>query len=271
MLISNWQNRMPFPHSERVIYSRNPLEVVIAQIRFPPLLSIEAEVPARFQERIRHQYPLFSEPSPFGAGLQIPLDVMRLVRPAFNATRNYQFASENDQWTLTLSKESMALACNSYRQWEEFRSHFSPSTHALVEQYSPSFLTRIGLRYRNVIRRSALGLDGVPWSQLLEPRIAAELDSPISEDVEESNHQILVELSDIGGKVRIFHGIVKAADGEPCYVIDNDFFSEEKMEIRDAESKLDDFNRKSGSLFRWCIKDQLHESLGPRVMEPQHH
>ena len=259
---------MPFPHSERVIYTRNPLEVVIAQLRFPSILKIEAEVPARFQEKIRSRYPLFSEPSPLTRGLQLPPELMNLVGSTLNVTRTYQFAAEDGNWTLTLSKEQIALACYAYRQWEEFRSQFDEPFRFFLEEYSPAFFTRIGLRYRDVIHRSALGLDRVPWSELLEPRIAAELDSPISEEVEESSHQILVRLTDNGGKVRMFHGVSRVADDdEPRYVIDNDFFTEQKTEIKDATSKLDNFNRKSGSLFRWCIKERLHNALEPRVLE----
>ena len=56
---------MPIPHRDRVIYGRNPLQEVVCQIRFPRLLDIDAEVPARFQSAIAEDYPLLAVRSVF--------------------------------------------------------------------------------------------------------------------------------------------------------------------------------------------------------------
>ena len=61
---------MPFPEVERVIYARNPLDQVVCQLRFPPILKIDAEIPAGFQDRVREDYPNFSETS--GWQLEVP-------------------------------------------------------------------------------------------------------------------------------------------------------------------------------------------------------
>jgi uncharacterized protein (TIGR04255 family) len=86
----------------------------------------------------------------------------------------------------------------------EFQTPFHGPFKALVNEYSPSFVSRVGLRYRNVIRRSALGLKDVKWSELLRAEIAAELTSDLADLVVESNHQILMRL--LEGNVRILHG-----------------------------------------------------------------
>ena len=44
---------MPFPVTKRIIYKKNPLVEVICQLRFPPILSIDTEIPARFQGAIK--------------------------------------------------------------------------------------------------------------------------------------------------------------------------------------------------------------------------
>ncbi|HQU44113.1 MAG TPA: TIGR04255 family protein, partial [Pirellulales bacterium] len=73
---------MPLPEFPRVIYGKNPLEVVICQLRFPPILRIGAELPAEFQERIRKDYPEFRDrsaalgmPAQFAQSLPIELSV----------------------------------------------------------------------------------------------------------------------------------------------------------------------------------------------------
>ena len=60
---------MPFPETDRVIYAHNPLEQVICQFRFPPILRIDSELPAQFQDRIRHEFPSLIEKS----GLKLEL------------------------------------------------------------------------------------------------------------------------------------------------------------------------------------------------------
>ena len=54
----------PFPDSERVICSDNPLEMVICQFRFAAILKITAEPPAEFLDGLRKDYPLFREIPP---------------------------------------------------------------------------------------------------------------------------------------------------------------------------------------------------------------
>ena len=54
---------MVFPNFERVVYKKNPLEEVICQLRFPPILRIDSGNAADFQDVIRQDYPLYSEAS----------------------------------------------------------------------------------------------------------------------------------------------------------------------------------------------------------------
>src|SRR6266852_706318 len=47
----------PFPEFTRVIYQRNPLVEVVCQLRFSPILRIDTDPPAEFQDRIRSAFP----------------------------------------------------------------------------------------------------------------------------------------------------------------------------------------------------------------------
>ena len=51
----------PFPDAPRVMYERNPLVEVICQVRFPPVLRIEAQLPDAFQDRIRDVFPIYND------------------------------------------------------------------------------------------------------------------------------------------------------------------------------------------------------------------
>ena len=52
---------MPFPEVDRVIYTTNPLDREICQLRFPPILKIDTEIPSQFQDKLRSEYPNLSE------------------------------------------------------------------------------------------------------------------------------------------------------------------------------------------------------------------
>jgi uncharacterized protein (TIGR04255 family) len=258
--------RSPFPNSARVLYAKNPLIEVICQIRFPPVLRIDSEVPAHFQERIRAHFPLLTEEES-----QLPSELTpelaQLVRTAIlqqAPRKSWKFTSEDASWEVTLARDFFALSTKSYTRWEDFRSRFAMVLEALQTEYRPSFLTRIGLRYQNLIVRSNLGLTDISWSELLQPHIAAEYSSlDLSPAIRESGHRVLIELSQ-NGRVNLRHGTAhKQGEDELLYLIDNDFFTEDKTEVAHVLNRLDLFNGESGRLFRWCITERLHEAMEP--------
>src|SRR5579883_3208137 len=88
-----------FPLSPRVIYANAPLVQVIAQVRFPPILKIEGQPPAEFQDRIRrifpllekHANPLALQLSQFG---QLPLEIIQALGQQVSGIA-YVFLTEN--------------------------------------------------------------------------------------------------------------------------------------------------------------------------------
>src|SRR2546425_8627069 len=113
----------PFPDSPRVIYRKDPLVQVVCQLRFPPVLRIEAEPPAAFQDRIRKDYPLLrermEEPTLEGqAGL--PPAIERLIQATARAKKvlAYDFLSADEQWAVALTREFIAVTTTRYQRWE---------------------------------------------------------------------------------------------------------------------------------------------------------
>lgn len=267
---------MPFPDSRRVIYQKNPLEQVICQLRFPPILRIDAEPPARFQEAIRQEYPLFEEKFegsvdiPSEIAEQLPSEFLRLPGMGVRERRSYQFRTLDEQVTFSLTRDFVALATNSYTRWEEFQFNFRKPFEAFQQEYSPVLFTRVGLRYQDVIRRSQLGLEDTPWSELLQPYIAGVLAVP---DVKQSHvtstmQVVEMNLSHNYGKVTIRHGFATdTRTNEICYLIDNDFFAEKIKDSNDVIERLNQFNLRARRLFRWCITDRLHEAMEPQPID----
>jgi uncharacterized protein (TIGR04255 family) len=264
------QGMTPFPESPRVIYGKNPLEEVICQLKFPPILRIESEPPAGFQDAISDEYPILEDnPVP---QLNLPPALAKflsgeLMGPAAN--KQYQFASADAAWKVALNREFIAVSTTRYTRWEEFSSRLEKAVAALKTQYKlPTFIVRVGLRYRDTIKRSEFGDPNERWSRLLKPHILGELsDGRVEPSILQAARQTLISLGEHGEQVRLIHGLaVPAQGGEVCYSIDSDFFTEERMEVPNAVETLKIFNRHAGRLFRWCITEHLHHALGPDVI-----
>lgn len=257
------------PDVPRVLYQQNPLAQVICQLRFPSVLRVDAELPAGFQDKVREKLPVYREAEIDGLppGIQqMPDEVLNLLRLAAKK-KPRTFASLDGAWEVTLNKDALALATTSYQRWEEFRRHLDLAVNALHTEYSPALYTRIGLRYRNLIKRSELNLGEAAWGELLRHHLAGELvDTEVEASVESAARYTVFRLPQFGAKVGMRHGLV--LDGnEMCYGLDNDFYIESNTECGNAVDVLQFFSKQAHRLFRWCISDRLHDAMGPRPLE----
>lgn len=263
---------MPFPDVPRVIYEINPLDEVICQLRFPPVLKIDTEVPAGFQEEIREDYPFYESKSP----LRLPTGLPPNLSPTIVADlllggqRSHDFASQDRAWSLHLRRELLALTCRNYERWEIFREQLACPLEALQRQYSPPFFTRIDLRYRDVIRRSQLQLTETPWSELFQPWISSVLGRPeTKEHVQNVQTMFVLNLADEKYQAQVGYGLARDVQtNEIIFLIDADFYSEQQTEPSYVFDRLNTLNRYAGRFFRWCITDRLHDAMRPRPVPP---
>ena len=254
----------PFPDSPRVVYRKNPLELVICQLRFPAILRIGSEPPAAFQEAIRAEYPLFREVASINVPSDVPPEVATLVRNlGAGAPGTYDFLSADEQWSVGLTRDFVALTSRSYTRWEEFRARLKSVIDVVVDEYSPPFFTRVGLRYQDAICPISMELGERDWRKLISPYILGELSvEAVANAAAEATRTLVMRVP--GGTVRIRHGLGERRDtNESCYIIDADFFTDERTGVNEAIQTLAVFNRNAGRFYRWCITDKLHDALGP--------
>jgi uncharacterized protein (TIGR04255 family) len=264
---------MPFPITERVIYRKNPLRQVICQLKYPAILKIDVGMPADFQEIIRKDFPIFQENNEI-ANLQLPEKFKHAIPQEMlgmlgsGGNRQFQFKTQDESWVISLTKDFIALETSDYSNWEEYRGFLELALNALVDIYAPSFLTRIGLRYRNVIDRDELGLSDYSWHELLADFILGGLALPeIRDEILEHKGSTVVQLENNLGLAHIQHGFVQDKSETPSnimYLLDNDFYTTEETEVNNVIDKLENFNTTNRRLFRWCIKERLHGALEPK-------
>ncbi len=252
---------MLFPKSKRVVYENNPLEEVVCQLRFPPILEIKAKDPSEFQERIRAEYPLYEE-GEVSQSIEELMSQMAIPRPE----TVHRFLTENSSRCIALSSGFVAYADKEYQQWEEFRKEIHRAIETLEDIYRPSFYIRIGLRYRDVIDRQKLRLEDSAWSELLAEALCGILGADkVAPQVRNARAETMIELDEVpNGQLLLRHGTVSPPKStKQVYLLDADFFADGKIERDDVNGILDQFNRLSGRFFRWAITPKLRDALGP--------
>lgn len=261
---------MAFPDSPRVLYKRNPLAEVVATLKFPPILKIDSDPPAGFQDIIRVQYPQYTDVAARPIlPPNIPPQISTIIQ-GFGGVRSagakHQFSSQDETWRVTLTRELIELKTVSYGRWEEFRDRITALIDALERTYAPNGYTRVDLRYVDVVRRSLLQLRGARWADLLNAQIAGELGAPeLADDINSMSRQIHCKFGDGDSYLTLKTGLIETAapDKEQCFLIDSDFHTHQRTERVNVLTTLSGFNRSSGRFFRWCIQQRLHDALGP--------
>lgn len=265
---------MLFPETKRVVYENNVLEQVICQLQFPTILKIDTEVPSEFQEFIRHKFPVYRQ-SNEGDNFQLPDGISQLVPREFlesfpiRGNLRYQFLSGDRTWTVSLTREFVALSTDHYTCWEDFRENTKLITQALIDVYAPAFISRVGLRYQNVINRKKLSLAEAPWNDLIAEYVLGLLsEDAVAESIGEHRNSTSFALNNQQDYVRLEHGMITDSGShseDHLYLLDNDLYSDKETQA-DAEhltEKLDYFNSANRRLFNWCITDKLREAMGP--------
>jgi uncharacterized protein (TIGR04255 family) len=265
---------MPFPETPREIYERNPLTEVICQLRFPPILRVTSDETALadLQERLRDAYPEFREERGPAAGIPAEMSQMIADLPLqLHGESTYAFDSEDGLRTITVAREFIAVTERDYRRWESLKEEIERVKSAVEEIYAPSFYTRIGLRYQDVINREELGLADKPWYELVKPPMAGLLgsDSDVRDDVREIVGTAALEIPGVsGGSVRLQYGLAtRGEDPVKIYGMDADFFTSERSSPDDVFPTLAIFNKHAGNYFRWSITETLRDALRPSPVE----
>lgn len=261
---------MHLPESERIIYARNPLIQVACQLRFPPILKISHQEPVEFQDEIRFQYPHFD-----GNKSQFPSEISQVIQQFGLLQLNdlfYRFKSEDQMWQLLIAKDFITLTTSTYQRYEQFKKRFREAVEIFERIYKPSFYSRVGLQYQDLIIRSKLGLEDKSWSDLITERIASELYNPeLSSSLQSIMKNLILKTEH--GQVNFNHGLVTVKEAgkdneEVAYLLDADFYTEQKVE-RDGNvwNILDQFNKSARELFRWSISDILHDAMQPQAID----
>lgn len=253
-----------FSRDARCHYRKNQLGEVICQLRFPEILTIEANVPAEFQEAIRNTFPHYSSRKETPA----PKLVNGRLEPQ-QPNNNYQFVSEDGHWRVNLTSTFISLACNRYTCWEDFAKMLDMPLAAFIQLYRPAFFERVGLRYLNFISRKDLGLEDTPFRELMQSQYLGILADDEIIEAATSRTTVDAEFAIRGGcraKIHAGPGFVKRGgteNKEVHFIFDQDLFLPGKVAINLSAGALETLHSQADAIFRGAITDTLHDAMEP--------
>jgi len=257
-----------FTNKPRCRYRENPLAEVICQLRFPEILAISAQLPVEFQEAIRSEFPGFARRQELPAPRVISTPGNLAVQKQEPIT-NYQFSSPDGVWRVNLTGTFISLTCSRYTCWEDFAKKLDKPLAAFIRIYKPAYFERVGLRYLNFISRFQLGLEGVPFRELITPCYLGPL---AEEDVIETaatRCSVDTEMALRGGcrvKLHAGPGLVKRGgkeDKEVKFIFDQDLYMPGQVQLNLVAGALQTLHAQADSIFRGAITEKLHEAMEP--------
>jgi uncharacterized protein (TIGR04255 family) len=243
---------------ERVIYVRNPLVEVIAAVRFPPVLGLLQEPPSEFQRIFAKEYPLAEFAHSISAVLPGSPQPEKV-----NLSRTYSFLTPDKSWRINIESNLLALTCQKYTEWRDFRARFAVILNDFFRVYGVGLVTRVGLRYKDVINKAALGLDGATWRELIEPPVLGTVEF-FTDDLDKNpGMDFALVLSIPPGSLRVGFSLVQNPDKQVGFLIDTDCFSEDQKpaDVGALLDCADELHKYSNSVFQACITDRLHKAL----------
>ena len=228
--------------------THSPLLSVTCQIQFPTILKISQELPTSFQEQLRKDYPLF-QPT--------------------QDRRGYRLSRQNNEHEILLLSDSLTVMTSRYTGWPQFQTQVSEALRALQACYEPAFCARASLRFQNLLRPALYGFTKVQWAALINARILGPFGIPGHKGLlQGSRHDVVVALPESSDRFRLIHGFVQYREanqanqpGTPAYLLDQDYFTTQRVEWTDVLSTLNRFEQEAGQFFRLCVTDQFQQAM----------
>ena len=250
----------PHPHYEKTLAHE-----VICQLRFPTILTINNVEPADFQERIREDFPQYARKQDV-----LPPQIVNGKPAPQPPVTNYHFLSQDGRWKLNLTKDFIALSTLSYPGWEEFARMLDKPLAAFIQLYKPAYFQRVGLRYLNLISRTALGLEDTPWRQLIAPAYLGVLaEADINEDkILSCGYDVQMKLdSSCAAKIHAGTGRLKVnnhnvpQDTEIKFILDMDLSMGGSTPCGLAAAALETLHGHSARVFEGVVTDTLRDAM----------
>lgn len=252
---------------ERVIYKKSPIIEVIAQYKFPKLLSLNSSDPVEFQKAIKADYPIYQLTLENQQELSISIGQDNMPVPSViqkQQVRNHNFISQDGQYKINLTSGFISISTISYTRWEELISRFENPLRAFEKIYLPPFYERIGFRCIDAFSREKLGLKNKKWNELIEQPWIGALSSIEETKMLGLGLDVEYLLDNNISRAKIHTGIGNINNNlESVFIIDSDFIHIQNIEVGSTFEVLSYLHNNAECFIRNAITDTLHNAMDP--------
>lgn len=249
-----------------------PLAKVIAQVRFPEVLAVEApETAAKFQAAISHTYGVLSREQGFSSQFLLGVPAQMGMPIQTRAMTHWRFADAPTdwQWRVTLTSQFLTLEVTRYTSRTEFFQRFEMLLEALQTLVKPTMTLRLGVRYVNRIEFT----QRAEIATLVRPEIAGVLATDISAHVGHMQCETLLAVQEEGCQIAVRCGVVpgdalveglEAPFGKDWFLLDFDVFDTKAggFDAQATAARAKAFAQRSYGFFRWAVTDEFLRRYG---------
>ena len=259
---------------EEVHLPEAPLVRVIAQIRFPKILSIHKEdCVADFQEALRADYPHLQRNEVRN------IDITDGHDPSISYAIIWRLTDQQEpsNWRVSLGTDFIALETSSYRSRRDFLDRLQTVLATVEKYFQPAEAQRVGLRYIDRLEGEAVNRIGdlIKGNVLgiLEPGLT-QLEPIRSALIHSMTH---VQLKAAEGMIQGRWGNVPANEtydsevlqpiAKPSWVLDLDMFSLDVSPFKSKElvAMAGTFAERTYSVFRLMVTDEFLKFYGGKL------
>lgn len=232
--------------------SRPPIELIIAQVRFPLVADLlDPAGIAAFQGAMRRDYPLLNRED------QIELQFGRADEPRTARSFLWKFEDLSRTWTVTLAPDFLAIEVKNYQSFGELSKRLQDAFARLCEKHDITARTRLGLRYMDRISTKKYPRLPNDWHRLVAPELI-----PLAARLPADQMRSAVEHRYVGDG---HAATIKAAfsrnidTNDPLFVLDVDAFDPEISESVDLQATLDTLKPLCNQVFAWAFEKMLEK------------
>jgi len=260
-------NPLTAPPPKEVPLKEAPLVRVIAQVRFPRILSIEKkDFVGSFQEAIREEYPILQCEQTHG----FAFDPQSIVPISPQVTWRFFDRTNRWNWRVSLAPDFIALETTAYSSRSDFLKRLESILLTLEENFNPPSIERFGLRY--IDRVVEPNLQDI--SSLVKPEIAGMMAANFRESIHHAINESLFFIPNRAEQIAARWGLMPAGTTfdpgaiepitEPSWILDLDMSLSENREfnIEVLMSEGRSFAERIYTFFRWVVNDDFLRRFG---------
>lgn len=249
-----------FEPKPEIKLDKAPLDEVICQVKFSPILSISKNIPSEFQEIVRARFPNYEAVQNFV--FQVPgvgsTEGVSVEAPP----KSHNFITKDGKSKVTITSDYFAFSTKNYTHWAAFLENLKIIEKGVAKVYQISTASRVGLRF---INRFTPKNSGFHSTNELLGLFRDELTCIIKADPWKEPNESLVQLVAPDGKAKLAIRIgFGKQNREPFFVLDFDYFEDGKViSLNKFADKISYYHSRIYDAFRWCIRDESLDRFSP--------